>query len=393
MCNTSTNAFGKDIQVRAGRRAASLLINYKPGQILFARSGHYVPESGLSAGVEYEVVSAPAGSALVEVKRRDGKDFPDGAGSVQRFFKVRFELAWDAILKAPPIPVPPNLVLQVAQLSANPRLIDTLRDEVRKAGKANARKRKQLRLQEMQLRNLKAEVRALRKERMLALSYGSSDLKRKLQQAIDSSNSIRKIEQAESILARFRARYDLGDLDAGVYKGSFSHLEHHVQEYLPPASEMKNGIFEPAVRAVSSTGRISKPEPEVQNVRPASFKATFSAPYGKLNPQSIPRAQHDFLFETPSVVLGHEDNGSALQKHSIGEVYPYVIYGQQDDPTSEVVYRILDGRTGHTHWSSYATSQKAQDIARTWADMDKNRALRGYAPIKVASHGNFSTGV
>lgn len=58
---------------------------------------------------------------------------------------------------------------------------------------------------------------------------------------------------------------------------------------------------------------------------------------------------------------GHAGEGG-LQRHSVGEEYPFVVYGEEYH--GKVRYRILDSRSGYTYWGKFDTSLRASIVVK-----------------------------
>ncbi|KVE35705.1 hypothetical protein [Burkholderia sp. BDU5] len=75
---------------------------------------------------------------------------------------------------------------------------------------------------------------------------------------------------------------------------------------------------------------------------------------------------------------GHGSNTGGLQQHSIGPEYPFITYMHGDK------WRVLDSRTGHTHYAEWSRSDHAHNVARSWA-----QGVANGQNIAIQSNGFF----
>ncbi|BAG70367.1 hypothetical protein RSB1_gp09 [Ralstonia phage RSB1] len=85
-----------------------------------------------------------------------------------------------------------------------------------------------------------------------------------------------------------------------------------------------------------------------ESVRTVARSAKLGWPYGK-----AVQPQREVKYE------GHAGDGG-IQGHSIGEEYPFVVYGQQF--AGVVKYRVLDTRTGGVYWAKLSSSKSASNF-------------------------------
>lgn len=89
------------------------------------------------------------------------------------------------------------------------------------------------------------------------------------------------------------------------------------------------------------------------------------------------------------IYAGHAAQGG-LQKHSIGDEYPYIVQGYQEDPTSEVVWQIKDAETGFVLHSNYETAADAERVAASFKRIDERDARSGDKRSKIQPDGYFN---
>lgn len=72
---------------------------------------------------------------------------------------------------------------------------------------------------------------------------------------------------------------------------------------------------------------------------------------------------------------GHAGEGG-IQRHSIGEEYPFIVYGQET--RAGVRYRVLDTRNGLAYFNAFSSSRAASALVRRCKDEDKTFTDTGF---------------
>lgn len=130
-----------------------------------------------------------------------------------------------------------------------------------------------------------------------------------------------------------RIKFDcLNDFD-------FAALEQRVAALIAPYGATQGSVRKVA-HSLESTQR--------QVERMTARSAALGWPYGK-----AAQPQREVKYE------GHAGDGG-IQGHSIGEEYPFVVYGQQF--AGVVKYRVLDTRTGGVYWAKLSSSKSASNF-------------------------------
>lgn len=206
-------------------------------------------------------------------------------------------------------------------------------EEVRALGKANMRKRAHIRLLEKQLGEERAKVAAYGK-RLYEVALERDRLK--------VENSARRELRQRLLTAMFQS-----------------------------------GPFNDALTA----------EPNVSVNTPGPFAHTVS---------ELARASDDanrafaagVASSVQDIYAGHAAQGG-LQKHSIGDEYPYIVQGYQEGPTSEVVWQVKDAETGFVFHTNFGTSADAESVAITFKRIDE-AVTKGRERSKIQSNGYFN---
>ena len=82
---------------------------------------------------------------------------------------------------------------------------------------------------------------------------------------------------------------------------------------------------------------------------------------------------------------GHGKRTGGLQQHSIGDVYPYIVYGHQSNPDSPVRYGVMHADGSYDEGACYATPYGAYCGALALKQTDD--AIASIKPEDYADHG------
>lgn len=95
----------------------------------------------------------------------------------------------------------------------------------------------------------------------------------------------------------------------------------------------------------------------------------------------IRRTAHNPAFEAK--YGGHAGEGG-LQRHSIGEIYPLIVYGKQWS-YGGTMYHIMDARTGHTFNRAFESSVLAEGHAKLIQFLNQQHGT----DLRIVADGRF----
>lgn len=130
--------------------------------------------------------------------------------------------------------------------------------------------------------------------------------------------------------------------------------------------------FDRIVRDVTVTGRAVYRRPE------------FATPYSAPAKNFALQADFSHLEARTLAYLGHVGEGG-LQRHSIGKIYPLIVYGKDQWSFGDTRYHIMDARTGHTFLRSFESSALAEGHAELIHSLNKQYGT----DLRIAADGRF----